>query len=215
MTLRTLRAATVVLALTLAGLTPVTARAQTADLIISEYVEGSANNKALEIFNGTEDVVNLGGYAIERYSNGGTVPTSIALTAVDLQPGEVWVVTHTLADAPLLALANQTNAEINFNGNDALVLVADGGRVVDSFGQVGFDPGSYWSCAAGTTQNHTLRRLSSICVGDEDPFDVFDPCDDYTFMPQDTFSGLGYHIADCGAVANENAAWGSVKALFR
>ncbi len=46
------------------------ALAQTSNLLITEYLEGSGNNKALEIFNGTEDIINLGGYAIERYSNG-------------------------------------------------------------------------------------------------------------------------------------------------
>jgi len=216
MPLRTLRAAAVILALTLVGILPATARAQTADLLITEYVEGSGNNKALEIFNGTEDVVNLDGYVVACYANGATIPTStVALPAVDLAPGEAWVVTNNLADAALLAFADQTDAQLNFNGNDALVLSADGGRIVDSFGQVGFDPGQYWSCADGTTQNHTLRRLSSICSGDEIPGDAFDPCDEYNFYSVDLFSGLGFHTADCGAVPADPVSWGSLKAGYR
>ena len=39
------------------------------DLFISEYVEGSGNNKALEIYNPTTTSIALNGYKIERYSN--------------------------------------------------------------------------------------------------------------------------------------------------
>ena len=44
------------------------------DLFISEYIEGSSNNKALEIYNGTGTAVNLstGGYEIFISFNGGT-----------------------------------------------------------------------------------------------------------------------------------------------
>jgi predicted extracellular nuclease len=41
------------------------------DLFISEYVEGSHNNKALEIYNPTDTDINLNGtYDLVRYSNG-------------------------------------------------------------------------------------------------------------------------------------------------
>ena len=54
------------------------ASAATSDVFISEYVEGSSNNKAVEIFNGTGAAVDLaaGGYQLEMYFNGPT-------TAVD------------------------------------------------------------------------------------------------------------------------------------
>ena len=64
------------------------ALAQTSSLLITEYLEGSGNNKALEIFNGTEDLISLGSYSIDRYSNGSSDPVNIPLDAVDLQPGE-------------------------------------------------------------------------------------------------------------------------------
>lgn len=192
-----------------------TVLAQTTDLMLTEYVEGSANNKALEIYNGTGDVINLGGYTIERYANGSTVAVSIALNPMDLNPGDAFVITNPLADAGLLALANQTDTNINFNGDDALVLAFGGGTIVDSFGQVGFDPGSSWSCPDGSTVNHTLRRLSSICDGDHVADDAFDPCDQWSFAPIDVFSGLGEYIPDCGAVADKATGWGSMKAQYR
>jgi hypothetical protein len=46
--------------------------AEPTELFFSEYIEGSSNNKALEIFNGTGADVDLlaGGYNIQMYFNG-------------------------------------------------------------------------------------------------------------------------------------------------
>src|SRR4028118_1664945 len=48
------------------------------DLFISEYIEGSSNNKALEIYNGTGTPVDLaaGNYVIQMYFNGSTTPSN-------------------------------------------------------------------------------------------------------------------------------------------
>ncbi|HEX7224775.1 MAG TPA: hypothetical protein VF367_04260, partial [Candidatus Limnocylindria bacterium] len=42
------------------------------DLFISEYIEGSSFNKAIEIYNGTGAAVDLAaaGYTLQLYSNG-------------------------------------------------------------------------------------------------------------------------------------------------
>ena len=37
----------------------------------SEYIEGSSNNKAVEIFNGTASTIDLSDYAVKLASNGG------------------------------------------------------------------------------------------------------------------------------------------------
>lgn len=191
------------------------ASAQTDNLLITEYLEGSGNNKALEIFNGTEDLISLGSYSIEVYANGSTTGVSIPLDAVDLAAGETWVLVNPQAETALLALADQTEGNLNFNGNDALVLVFAGTQVVDSFGRVGEDPGNFWSCDEGNTQNHTLRRISSVCTGDTIVDDEFNPCDEWSFFASDVFTGLGTHIADCGAVGSTLPSWGSLKASFR
>jgi len=202
-------------ALTLLAAVAGTAQAQTADLLISEYVEGSGDNKAIEIFNGTEDAVNLGAYTLQRYSNGSTIPTAIALPAINLARGATHVIVCSLADAALLAYANQTSANLNFNGNDALVLVVGGSTVVDSFGRVGEDPGTAWTCSSGSTLNHSMRRMSSICSGDTAPADAFNPCVGWVFFTSDTFSGLGNHLVDCGTVADAGTTWGELKAIYR
>jgi predicted extracellular nuclease len=190
------------------------AGAQTADLFISEYVEGSGYNKALEIYNGTSDPIDLGDYVIEIYNNGSTTGSTIALGTVSLVPGDVYVLAHGSADPALLALADQTDSGVNFNGDDAVVL-ARGMQTIDSIGQVGFDPGSAWTCALGSTVNATLRRMASFCTGDTNPDDVFDPCDTFEFFPSDSFDGLGSHTADCTSVGNGAMSWGSLKASYR
>ncbi len=56
----------------LAGARVDRAGAVSSDLFISEYIEGTSNNKAIEIFNGTGAPVNLtaGAYGIRMYFNG-------------------------------------------------------------------------------------------------------------------------------------------------
>src|SRR4051812_47349277 len=66
--------------------------ARTTDLIISEYVEGSSNNKAVEIYNGTGSAVNLSQYKLELYTNGSSaIQSSLALTGT-LENGKALVV---------------------------------------------------------------------------------------------------------------------------
>jgi hypothetical protein len=44
------------------------------NLFISEYVEGWSNNKAIELFNPTNDSIDLSNYSLSRWSNGSTTP---------------------------------------------------------------------------------------------------------------------------------------------
>jgi predicted extracellular nuclease len=63
-------------------------------LFFSEYLEGSSNNKALEIFNGTGAAVNLAaeGYRVEIYFNGSTTPGTIIPLTGTIASGGVYVV---------------------------------------------------------------------------------------------------------------------------
>ena len=169
----------------------------TSGLFFSEYVEGSSNNKALEIYNGTGKPVDLGanGYTVEIYFNGSASPgTTVALegTVVD---GDVFVLADN--DAAFAAQADQTSSSSFFNGDDAVVL-RQGDAVIDAIGQVGVDPGSEWGSGDASTQNNTLSRQANVCAGDDDPSDPFDPVVQWSGSSQDTFDGLGAHTANCG-----------------
>ncbi len=170
------------------------------ELFFSEYVEGSGNNKALEIYNGTGGSVDLSTYTIELYYNGNTsVGATISLSG-SLAPGDVFVVVHSSADAALLNLADLTTGSLSFNGDDAVVL-KNGATVADSIGQVGYDPGSEWGTDATSTRDNTIRRLATVCQGDTNTGDVFDPSVEWVGYPQDTFDGIGTHTVSCGAAA--------------
>lgn len=171
------------------------------DLFFSEYVEGSSSNKAVEIFNGTGAAIDLavGGYSLRIYSNGNTIPSLIFNLTGTVIAGDVFVVMPNLASATLQTYADliYTGATGWFNGNDAVVLMKDT-TIIDVIGQIGFDPGTAWGIGTITTLNHTLRRSSTVCAGDPDGSDAFDPSVQWEGYAQDTFDGLGSHTATCG-----------------
>jgi predicted extracellular nuclease len=173
---------------------PAAVRAAPTDLFFSEYIEGSSNNKALEIFNGTGAPVDLaaGGYSVQMFFNGSSsagLTFSLTGTVAD---GDVFVVAHSSASPTILAQADMTNGAGWFNGDDAVVL-AKGSATLDVIGQVGFDPGSEWGAGVTSTQDNTLRRKGAIQAGDPDGSDAFDPAAEWDGFAQDTFDGLGSH----------------------
>lgn len=177
------------------------ATAQPDDLFFSEYVEGSSNNKALEIYNGTGAAVDLaaGGYRVVQYSNGSSTGTTVASLQGSVAPGDVFVLAHSSAVADVRAVADQTTGAGLFNGDDAVALVK-GTQPLDVIGQIGVDPGTEWGTGATSTSDNTLRRLATVCAGDPDGSDAFDPSVQWSGHHVDTFDGLGEHTADCGEV---------------
>ncbi len=179
-----------------------TAQAVAPDLFLSEVIEGSGNNKALEIYNATGGAVDLaaGGYVVEMYFNGSTsAGLSIALTGT-VASGDVYVVANANAGiAAILDAADQTNGSGWYNGDDAVAL-SKGGAILDVFGQIGFDPGSAWGGGDTATANHTLRRQAGVCAGDPNGADAFDPAVEWNGFAQDTVDGLGAHTSSCGSI---------------
>ncbi len=175
------------------------ARADTAELFFSEYIEGSSNNKALEIYNDTGVAIDLaaGGYNIQMFFNGSaTAGLTINLTGT-VADGDVFVIAHSSAIAEILAQADQTNGAGWFNGNDAVVL-SKGPTVLDVIGQVGFNPGTEWGTGLVSTGDNTLRRMDTVCAGDPDGSNPFDPSLEWVGFATNAFDGLGAHIANCG-----------------
>ena len=170
------------------------ASATPTDLFFSEYIEGSSNNKALEIFNGTGAPVNLTteGYSVQMFFNGSTTAgLTINLTGT-VASDDVWVVAQSSANAAILAQADQTNGAGWFNGDDAVVL-RHGTTVLDVIGQVGLDPGTEWGTGLTSTADNTLRRKATIQAGDTNGGDAFDPAVEWNGFTTDTFDGLGAH----------------------
>ena len=195
--IRSLRSLTCALGV-LAGLAvPGVAQAAPTELFFSEYIEGSSNNKALEIYNGTSGSIPLAGYDIQMCFNGNPVCTlTIPLTG-SVAGGDVHVVAQSSANATILAQADQTNGSGWFNGDDA-VLLRKNGVVIDSIGQLGFDPGTEWGSGLTSTADNTLRRKLLIEAGDANSSDLFDPAVEWDGFAIDTFNRLGAHPGDPG-----------------
>ena len=140
------------------------------DLFLSEYVEGSNSNKAIEIFNPTTEAIDMAGYVVKRASNGadwgGTGGSELALEGF-LASGEVYVIANGSAIPEVLALADITNAVCNYNGNDAIGLFKND-VLIDVFGiptsEVNFDVAG----VTGAGAEHTIVRKAHITLGNTD-----------------------------------------------
>jgi len=144
--------------------------AQCDELFISEYIEGSRNNKALEIYNPTGSSVDLSKYRITRWQNGsatwtpqysdslkGTLDSRDVLVCVldrrdTTKIGQDTPVVLSLrlkADLFLSANYNVSYA-MSFNGDDAMSLdkynpTTDKWLPVDIIGKIGERPSPGWS----------------------------------------------------------------------
>jgi len=138
------------------------------DLFISEYIEGSSNNKAIEIFNGTGMPVDLTPYVVKSASNGGDWNNELNLEGT-LANGDVFVIANAQAVPAILNVSDATSAVTYFNGNDAIGLFLND-VMIDAIGVYQTDPGTGWNVAGveNATLNHTLVRKPTVVVGNLD-----------------------------------------------
>lgn len=181
-----------IIILSLLSLLNQAAQADSPVLFFSEYIEGSSHNKALEIFNPSAETVDLRGYDVQIFSNGGAEAWRTIALEGELAAGEVYVLVHKQADDTLRAQADQTSGSVAFNGNDAVALRHDG-VLIDVIGQIGHDPGEAWGSGDHQTKDRTLRRKLSVTQGDSDGHDSFDPSEQWDGFGQDSFDDLGRH----------------------
>ncbi|MEA2077464.1 MAG: T9SS type A sorting domain-containing protein [Candidatus Marinimicrobia bacterium] len=138
---------------------------QDSKLIISEYIDGTSSNKAVELYNLDSNSVDLNGYVVKLASNGDDWGNEVALSGT-LEGHGVYVITNDQASATEITGNSDTTSNITwFNGNDALGLFLYD-VLVDVIGVQGEDPGSNagWSVAgiSNGTMDHTLVRKASV-----------------------------------------------------
>lgn len=167
------------------------------DLFFSEYIEGTNNNKVLEIYNPTTSPINLTNYKVWISFNGGPTTSSVYLQGI-LNPDSVYVLANTSASAPVLALADQLSGALNFNGDDAVALIdTSSDDTLDIIGVIGFDPGTFWVVGSGSTQLHTLTRIASVNSGQHD---WVIGATEWNVFPSNDFTQLGSHsMTPCAA----------------
>lgn len=150
------------------------------DLFISEYIEGSSYNKAIEIFNGTGSAVDLSNYSLFQNNAGGATTYSLALSGT-IQNNSTFVVANNSASNEIKALANltTTSSVMAFNGNDAVSL-KKGATVIDLFGILG----NSTNYAIDTTYVRKSSVSSPVSTWNTDEWDTFST---------DDISHLGAH----------------------
>ncbi len=185
--------------------------AQDKGLFFSEYIEGSGNNKAFEIFNPTDVAVDLSNYIVLGNANGNPFNDTLRFPAgTMLASMDVYIVAHLDANAAITAEADTliqnpfsggSSFMAVFNGDDARGLFHISGSdttLIDMFGDTSKDPGSGWNVAGVTngTQNHTLVRKPNFESGNTVPLASFgsnEAFSEWTVLDQDDFSSIGSH----------------------
>jgi endonuclease/exonuclease/phosphatase family metal-dependent hydrolase len=152
-------------------------------VFISEYVEGSSYNKALEVFNGSGNSIDLSQYSLKKQTNGaGDFGSEFVLSGI-LANNDVVVIAHGSASQEILDVADFTTGGVcNFNGNDAVALFK-AGEMIDVIGVI--DSSVDWG------KDVTLVRKSFIAS----PSITYNE-NDWDSYPSDTFEYLGEHVFD-------------------
>ena len=162
-------------------------------LIISEYVEGSSNNKYIELYNPTSKAIDLSGYKL-RLSANGKVSTDGELiwnTQNDhqlegtLEAGKTIVYKHKGAALNLSeGVEAIESAAANFNGNDPIALFK-GDVLIDLFG-VPSDKHDGQTPAKDFAKDKTFRRIASVTK----PSKVYNS-EEWESAAKNDVSGLG------------------------
>ena len=159
------------------------------ELLISEYVEGSSNNKAIEIANLITSPVELDGYNLRRDSNGGGEWSERFDLTGTINVGDVIVIINANANSQILLdqadiiVANNQSTNygepLNFNGNDPVGLFKDD-ILIDIVGEFGGGSSNF-------AKDKTLRRKSTVV----EPNINFDLDTEWEIFPMDTFDDIG------------------------
>lgn len=161
------------------------------EIFISEYIEGSGNNKAIELYNPTSASMTLINYDLAIYNSAATTPNyTYALDSITIPAYSTYViVASTSANQEMKDQSDAYSSVANFNGDDAIALLKND-VIIDLFGKNdGNDPGTSWTFDDGATAEYTLVRDSSVTT----PSATWNT-DEWIVYDQDTFGFLGLHF---------------------
>jgi hypothetical protein len=181
------------------------------NLFISQVTDSSLGGLTyVEIYNGTENPINLSGYNLKIYNNGGlTVTSTINLSSFTLQPQNTYIVALGVVSVPTSSntclslnggngsLANQTSlvGSINFTvGGSDCIRLCNGATVIDTFGTFN---SATWSNSLGIgTKGVDFRRKNSATLPSADyinsDWDIINWVDSPT-CSQDEYSDVGVY----------------------
>lgn len=161
-------------------LTHRTAISEPNELFISEYIEGSSSEKYIEIYNPTNNEINLDSYSVECYANGNNTPNSNNIHKLTGSIAAKSTIVLRNSGAKLYPDAVVSNAA-NFNGADGdAISLSKNGNIIDVWGVI------------GSTEDYgkdvTMRRNPDVKF----PSATFNESEWSTFE-KDDISDLGKH----------------------
>jgi hypothetical protein len=170
-------------------------------LIISEYLEGNAGTRALELYNPSVSSMILDDYSILLYTNGNQTALDTLQLSGMLAPLSTWLISNPgtgagngLADPVVVELGDIVDFIANFTGNDAIELRYQN-TVVDVIGVVGENPGNQtgWLLSGGSTNNVDLRRKSYV----QTPTEYWEVSSyQWDVFTAENYSGLSNHFGE-------------------
>ncbi len=192
---------------------------QVQDLIFSEYGEGSSNNKYLELYNGTGQVLDLSNYAIWKITNDGVWFEREFVLGGALADGSTYLIVNENADSLLLA-RRDTIGPVGvdfalFNGNEAFAIVKITGPnpedkvIIDVIGmESGTVSPSNWDVAGvvGAGAEHTWVRKATVCQPQSDwatSAGTNATDSEWIVYDQNYWDDAGMHTTNCGTQAND------------
>lgn len=157
--------------------------AATTNLIISEYIEGLSNKKAIEIFNGTGVAVDLSNYSLMKQADGAGEFCDELTLGGTLAHNSVYVIAYypsqgSYITGNMVNLRTKSNV-MNFNGNDVLALYHNGIQI-DLVGVV--------NQIANWGADMTLVRKAAA-ISPTTAYSI----NDWDQYPVDTLDYLGFH----------------------
>jgi endonuclease I len=163
---------------------------QTTDLFISEYVEGSVTNKAIEIANFTGGPISLSNYTLKLATNSNNFSTTYTFpNSPTIANGDVFVVANSGLNSGCQSEQDDVNNSITgFNGNDVIGLFKNN-VLIDILGIEGDD--------SDFAKNVTLIRKPEI----QFPSTTYD-ANEWNVESIDDCSDLGQHNQTLSTIDN-------------
>jgi predicted extracellular nuclease len=187
---------------------------QCTDLFFSEYVEGTSNNKLIEIYNPTSAAINLADYKVFRHNSAAVLASdSLALTGM-LNSGDVYVIGNPYGGQGVTAISDVTDDITFYGGDDALTLKKiSTNTIIDKIGEVsGTDPGSNWTVGSGSTEDYTLVRKISVKEGNTNWAVA---ATEWNVLPLDVLDSIGAHtMTPCGSTSIESNDISSLVSVY-
>ncbi|MBU1093857.1 MAG: lamin tail domain-containing protein [Firmicutes bacterium] len=132
-------------------------------LLISKYLEGALYNRAIELYNSTDETIDLSTYHLSVYSDGADQVSYLIELTGTINPNETYMIAYSNSDSSILDQADFTTSQLLFNGNDTITIVDSNNKIVDIIGTIGW--GLFY------LNDRTLVRNSSVLEA-SDTFDI-------------------------------------------